>query len=125
MNSVPILALTGLAASAIVVGQFVSADTSDVKRTSDAALTASAVDGDFELQPEGGTPDVIVWEIFGSANFSQGDFRAYAIGTTSCNVGDVPLAWFANTNQHPVIGQNMFRLKPDAKGHPRFEQLGQ
>jgi hypothetical protein len=46
-------------------------------------------------------------------------------GTTSCNLGTVPLDWLAapNTN-HPVIGQNLFRLKP-ISGANRFEHIGQ
>ncbi|MFK7960676.1 MAG: hypothetical protein AB8G96_09120 [Phycisphaerales bacterium] len=125
MNVVPIISLTGLAASAIVVGQFVSADPVSTTDRSTAVLAANVSAGDLDVQVEGGIPDVIVWEIFGAANWSSGDFNAYAIGTTSCNIGDVPLAWFANTNQHPVIGQNMFRLAPGANGHGRFEQIGQ
>ncbi len=43
----------------------------------------------------------------------------FAVGTISCNAGDENLVWNASTNQHPVIGQNMFRLKDN-----RFEQIG-
>jgi len=44
----------------------------------------------------------------------------FAIGTISCNVGDQNLVWFPDTNQHPVIGQNMYKLKDH-----RFEHIGQ
>ena len=44
---------------------------------------------------------------------------AYALGTTSCNVGDQELLWFANNTNHPVIGQNIYRLE-----NGRFEQVG-
>ncbi len=50
---------------------------------------------------------------------SEGGISAFAVGTTSCNQGDAELLWISSTNQHPVIGQNMFRLKDD-----RFEQIG-
>lgn len=66
-------------------------------------------------------PDVIVGSIPNYTNYSaSGGIDAYAIGTTSCNIGDTPLDWYANDTRHPVIGQNMFRLKDG-----RFEQIGQ
>lgn len=65
-------------------------------------------------------PDVIVGDLPGISNYgSVGGISAFAVGTTSCNVGDTPLQWVAGTNQHPVIGQNMYRLK-----NGRFEQIG-
>ena len=53
---------------------------------------------------------------------------AYAMTTTSCNVGDQKASWItctsgANCNQHPVIGQQMYRFATVA-GATRFEQLG-
>ncbi|MHC5110446.1 MAG: c-type cytochrome [Planctomycetota bacterium] len=78
---------------------------------------------------EGGTasvagsigPDVIVgnihdWKAWGAI----GGLSAFSLGTISCNAGDEPLNWYANTDQHPVIAQNMYRLKDG-----RFEQIGQ
>src|ERR1051326_5422465 len=68
--------------------------------------------------------DVIVADLPDTWNWTPsgavGGIRAYSIGTTACNVGDAKLSWHANTNQHPVIAQNMYRL---ANG--RFEQIGQ
>jgi len=67
--------------------------------------------------------DVIVGELPDLSNYSSlGGIDAFAVGTTSCNQGSVPLLWFTGgtDNRHPVIGQNAFRL---ANG--RFEQLGQ
>ncbi len=66
-------------------------------------------------------PDVIVGNLHQSASYgSSGGISAFAVGTVSCNVGDVWLNWINNTNQHPVIGQSMYRLKND-----RFEHIGQ
>jgi len=66
-------------------------------------------------------PDVIVGDLHNAASYppSEGGISAFAVGTFSCNIGNQPLLWIANTNQHPVIGQNAFRLK-----NGRFEQIG-
>ena len=48
-----------------------------------------------------------------------GDITAYSVGTNACNIGDERADWVAYTNQHPVISQNMYRLKDG-----RFEQIG-
>lgn len=69
--------------------------------------------------------DVIVGEIQGTANHSSnGTLEAFSIGTYSCNIGNVWLNWFAETNQHPVISQNLFKIK-QVDGSYRLEQLGQ
>lgn len=65
-------------------------------------------------------PDVIVGDLTGPANYGRlGNIAAYAIGTTSCNIGDVPLNWFANSTRHPVIAQNVYVLHND-----RMRQIG-
>src|SRR5262245_16614683 len=67
-------------------------------------------------------PDVIVGELNGIDSYGtggSGTIYAYADGTTACNIGNQVLGWWATTNQHPVIGQNIFRLK-----NGRFEQIG-
>lgn len=75
-------------------------------------------------------PDVIVWDL-GATEINPNDIRylgridgiaAYSFATQSCNAGTMPLDWYveAGDNRHPVIGQNMYRLKDG-----RFEQLGQ
>ncbi|HRX86330.1 MAG TPA: PQQ-dependent sugar dehydrogenase [Phycisphaerae bacterium] len=67
-----------------------------------------------------GGPDVIVGDLLDVSNYNRvGDIDAFAVGTTSCNMGDANLSWVASTNQHPVIAQNMYRLK-----NGRFEQVG-
>ena len=72
-------------------------------------------------------PDVIVGGVGegGSPNDYQkydtgGSVITYSFSTTSCNQGDAVLLWLAGNNQHPVIGQSMYRLD-DGK----FEQIGQ
>ena len=74
-------------------------------------------------------PDVTVYELNGTSNYgASGGIRGYSVGTTSCNIGDQPLSWCdqgggcgnGTTNKdHPVIAQNMYRLKDG-----RFQQLG-
>ncbi|MEM7167654.1 MAG: hypothetical protein AAF581_19535 [Planctomycetota bacterium] len=67
-----------------------------------------------------GGADVIVGELMDVANYGTANgYYAYAIGTESCNIGDVPLNWIAQTAEHPVIGQNMYRLM-----NGRFEHIG-
>jgi hypothetical protein len=80
-------------------------------------------------------PDVIVGDLmdvdntFGTTGAPAK--RMYAVGTTSCNLGDTPLNWVDSPcggsvacNQHPVITNNMYRLMT-ISGATRFEQVGQ
>jgi len=70
-------------------------------------------------------PDVIVGDLNGVSNYTAAaGVDAISLGTTSCNMGDTWLNWFANTNQHPVIGGNLYRYRVVA-GSGRFEQIGQ
>jgi hypothetical protein len=65
-------------------------------------------------------PDVIVGDLFSVQRWgSVGTTTGYSLGTVACNVGDFPMQWVAGTNQHPVIGQNAYRLE-----NGRFEQIG-
>lgn len=73
-------------------------------------------------------PDVIVGDVTGASQSggtgpqyygSIGGIGAYSLGTTSCNVGTAELNWISSTNDHPVIGQNLFRIYDG-----RIEQLG-
>ena len=83
-------------------------------------LAASAQDPNACDVP-GEEPDVIVGELTGVVRHGRvGDVTAFSIGTTSCNIGTCWLNWISNTPDHPVIGQNLFRLKDG-----RFEQVGQ
>lgn len=65
-------------------------------------------------------PDVIIGDLQSVVRFDRiGDITAYAVGTNACNIGTQRVNWISYTNQHPVIIQNMYRLKDD-----RFEQIG-
>lgn len=74
-------------------------------------------------------PDVTVFDLPDTTNYGvSGGVRGYSVGTTSCNMGDTPLNWCnqsggcgsGTTNaDHPVIGQNIYRLK-----NGRFDQVG-
>jgi hypothetical protein len=71
--------------------------------------------------PSPGTgPDVIVGDIIDVMSWgSDATTSAYSLGTTSCNNGTANVAWVANVNQHPVIGQNLYRW-----ANNRFELVG-
>lgn len=85
------------------------------------APAAAQMDDPNECDVEGEFPDVIVGDLQSTRRWGKvGDITAFSVGTTSCNVGTCQLEWIRNTNHHPVIGANMFRLRDG-----RFEQLGQ
>ncbi|MEO8277316.1 MAG: hypothetical protein ABI639_13970 [Thermoanaerobaculia bacterium] len=79
--------------------------------------------------PEAINPDVTVFAFTDVGNYGgSGGFVGYAVGTRSCNRGSTPLNWCdqstgcasgAQTNDHPVIAQNIYRLL-----NGRFEQIG-
>lgn len=65
-------------------------------------------------------PDVIVSKLGSIAKIgTSGGITAYAISTTSCNIGDSPAIWLRNVNEHPLIAQNMYRLS-----NGRIEHIG-
>ena len=65
-------------------------------------------------------PDVIVGGLYNINSYgSEGGIYAYSVGTESCNVGDVNLLWVETTPDHPVIGQEMWRLRDGV-----LEQIG-
>ena len=73
-------------------------------------------------------PDVITSEL-GPGIIKHGNVgttAAYSMATVSCNLGDANAIWITDgpePNQHPLIGQNMYRLK-SVNGATRFEQIG-
>ncbi len=89
----------------------------DSAATDDLWQTADDGEG-FVATVEG--PDVIVADLQSTIRYAAvGDIIPYGIGTTACNLGTERADWVASTNQHPVIIQNLYRLKDD-----RFEQVG-
>ncbi len=67
-----------------------------------------------------GGPDLICSEINGATSFGFVDGKvAYSFGTTLCNIGNEPVPYQPNTNQHPLISQSIYRLKDH-----RIEQIG-
>jgi hypothetical protein len=92
------------------------------------AVVLATVDGSALAAPAIG-PDVTVFQFTDIGNYgSSSGFAGYSIGTRSCNRGDTPLNWCdqasgcapgATTKDHPVIAQNLYRLKGG-----RFEQIG-
>jgi len=68
-------------------------------------------------------PDVITGDLNGIQRWGRDaslGITAYSIGTDSCNIGTADVLWVGGNNQHPVIAQNIYRLK-----NGRFEHIGQ
>jgi len=113
------LAAIGLAGTAVLFAQ--------LRATADPpGLAASGTAGGIAGGCTPGTgPDVIVGALTSDSGNTLskwgtvGDITGYSFGTTSCNVGDQNLQWDSDTNNHPVIGMNLYRLRDD-----RFEQVG-
>ena len=73
-------------------------------------------------QPPPPSADVIVGDlpsVFTWGESRDGSIAAYSVATTSCNIGTAELLWDRDTADHPVIGQNLYRLRDG-----RFEQIG-
>jgi len=82
------------------------------------------------MMPAVGTqpgPDVIVGNLPSVEQFGNvGTQVGLAVGTDSCNNGQVDLDWFAlPNNDHPVIPQNLYRMSGGTDNIERFEQVGQ
>jgi hypothetical protein len=76
-------------------------------------------------------PDVIVSTIGSTItrDGSVGGISAYSMTTVSCNIGDQDAIWIEcgvgpNCNQHPVIGQQIYRLQTRPEGYKQLRQLG-
>ncbi|MHC4219445.1 MAG: hypothetical protein ACYSU7_13445 [Planctomycetota bacterium] len=117
MKTRVLLAVAGLCGTAVLVAQINAG--AHVGGTVPVAfpIAAGAIAGGCT---PGIGPDVIVGDLSSISKFGTvGTITGYAIGTESCNIGNQPLEWDQDTNQHPVIGQNLYRLKDG-----RFEQIG-
>ena len=81
-------------------------------------------------QPAVGTkpgPDVIVGDLPILKQIdSAGTQVGLAVGTDSCNIGQVDVDWLAlPSNDHPVIPMNLYRMSGGTSNDERFEQIGQ
>ncbi len=66
-------------------------------------------------------PDIIVGDLNGMNYYGQvGGVHAYSIGTTACNIGTERANWIDGSVNHPVIAQNLYRLRDG-----RLMQIGQ
>ncbi|MBK8268180.1 MAG: hypothetical protein IPK83_07680 [Planctomycetes bacterium] len=82
-------------------------------------------------------PDVITGTLIDIGNYGTAEVPpgsgnwivAFSVGTTSCNIGNQLALWDDDqpppTNLHPVIAQNIFKLRTMPDGSSRFEQIGQ
>ena len=70
-------------------------------------------------------PDVIVGSLPSMQKYgTSGLISAYSVATTSCNQGNDYLLWQSGNNNHPTIGQNMYRVIELDNGCTRVEQIG-
>ena len=87
MKNKVVIGAAGVAAAVIVLGQI------DVG-AKDLATAPSATKGEVVLSG-GSVPDVIVGDLHERFNYGADGIgnRVYSFGTTSCNIGNAPLAW--------------------------------
>ncbi|GIK16746.1 MAG: hypothetical protein BroJett003_17100 [Planctomycetota bacterium] len=80
-----------------------------------AVVLMFAVRAGAQVGPDVITGSLSELERWGTVN----GYTAFSVGTISCNIGDQNLEWIADSNRHPVIAQNLYRLKDG-----QFEQIG-
>ncbi|MFQ5589966.1 MAG: hypothetical protein ACE5HE_02275 [Phycisphaerae bacterium] len=92
----------------------------DATRAPDVVADAYTSGGTVRLDAAG-VPDIIVADLQSILRYDDDipGITSFAIATTACNIGTKRASWISNTNQHPVIVQNVYRLRND-----RFEQIG-
>jgi hypothetical protein len=84
-----------------------------------AALAGAAAPADAQRTLPG--PDLVVATVTDARYFATvGAYSAYSLGSDACNFGDQPLSWDGSTGNHPVLIQNIYRLKNN-----RFVHIGQ
>ena len=67
-------------------------------------------------------PDIVVADVIGVSNYAAvSGIDAFSIGDNACNVGTQNVIFIANSNQHPVMAQNLYRHKV-VGGTGRFER---
>jgi hypothetical protein len=72
-------------------------------------------------QSGGNGPDLIASGVADTRYWTTiGGWSAYSLGFDACNAGTSPLWWEGQTTRHPVVTQNIYRLKNN-----RFVQIGQ
>ena len=119
MNARIVLSALSLVAAAVLVGQLSAGGDRAGALVPEASHAAGGIAGAGDCTPGIG-PDVIVGDLAGISKWGVvGNITGYSFGTTSCNVGDQTLQWDADTENHPVIAQNMYRYLDG-----RFEQIG-
>ena len=122
--------IAGLVGAAVLVGQMRAAPTARTAESGgpiDAPALAGGQQCNGPAPPVAGA-DLVVCRIGGSDGSDFNDYStfqgisAYAFGTTACNNGNTIIDWVSsgeNAHLHPVIAQNLYRLKDG-----RFEQIG-
>ncbi len=99
-----------------------------VNGAEESATLPAAKSTGTEASAASSGPDVIVGDLPSMAQFGSAvaGYVGLAIGTTSCNMGNVEFNWFAMPNtDHPVIPQNFYRMSGGPDNARRFEQIGQ
>src|SRR5262245_43731933 len=80
------------------------------------AATASA-----QITPTNNGQDIIVSEVgdtgssgaqkWGTLTTATGDVTGYSLRSVSCNIGNATANWVDDSNNTPLIGQNLYRFK--------------
>lgn len=84
-----------------------------------AGSASSAGDPPGTRGPASGA-DIVVGSLVSIEKWGEvGGIVAYSLGSTACNAGDAPVSYSADTSDHPVFAQNLYRLRDG-----RFEQIG-
>ena len=63
--------------------------------------------------------DVVLGELDRTILYPEGDTVFIAAGTTSCNAGSEPLAWYRlPDNRHPIIALNLYLIHFEVESSP-------